>query len=173
MFNWYHYIPIVDYSVMLCLMQQWRCLLLSWSQWILVKRDPQQHLLILEQPFHILCGYPSRYGISYIIRFMLETRYLATVLMPCMHSFLCPAFVQLVWQEEHNRGNSWFPGKIRINSTENFRVRLVAQTGDGWRSDIAIDDVTFGECGPEVSGKTQGWYLLFTLDHSLLPVPLL
>ncbi|XP_065179576.1 MAM and LDL-receptor class A domain-containing protein 1-like [Sycon ciliatum] len=78
---------------------------------------------------------------------------------------------QEMWYEEHDRGNTWFPAKVAIASEVPFRVRLVARSGSGWRSDIAIDDVSFGICGPEVSGDCDFEYDTCAWKPEAEPVP--
>lgn len=85
---------------------------------------------------------------------------------------------QLLWQQEADRGKSWFPARVAINSSEPFRVRFVARRGTGWRSDIAVDDVRFGPCSNPISGEevkhshnaTSYVSLEFILQSLFLPV---
>ena len=59
----------------------------------------------------------------------------------------------LIWSQENDRGRSWFPAFIQINSSTVFQVKFVAIRGSNWQSDIALDDITFGKCTNVQLGK--------------------
>ena len=60
---------------------------------------------------------------------------------------------QLIWRQEGDRGDTWFPAFVNINSSVDFRLEFVAVRGPHFYSDKAIDDVTFGKCLPESKGE--------------------
>jgi len=46
------------------------------------------------------------------------------------------------------QGSKWKSGQVFVNSAAEFKVAFVAQRGDSWESDIALDEITFtpGQC---------------------------
>ncbi|CAL2062056.1 S8 family serine peptidase [Tenacibaculum sp. 190524A05c] len=48
-----------------------------------------------------------------------------------------------VWTQSGNQGNQWNSVSVNLNSYvgSTIKLRLVGTTGNGWRSDVAIDDI--------------------------------
>ena len=58
-----------------------------------------------------------------------------------------------IWKQEGDQGNIWHQASIPLNTyvNNNLRIRVVGITGNGNRSDIAIDDIYIGEAIPNTN----------------------
>ncbi|CAB3992768.1 MAM and LDL-receptor class A domain-containing 1-like [Paramuricea clavata] len=61
-----------------------------------------------------------------------------------------------VWEKIGNQGISWQNSRITISSNSPFKILFVATRGYSYRSDIALDDITFKNqsCVPSISTTT-------------------
>jgi len=53
-----------------------------------------------------------------------------------------------LFEVSREQGSKWKSGQVFVNSAAEFKVAFVAQRGDSWESDIALDEITFtpGQC---------------------------
>ena len=59
----------------------------------------------------------------------------------------------LLWRRSGNHGDQWQYANVGVGSNQNFSVVFEALRGDSFKSDIALDDVTFTpSC---VTGRTN------------------
>ncbi|XP_067851819.1 IgGFc-binding protein-like [Heptranchias perlo] len=57
----------------------------------------------------------------------------------------------LMWSETGNKGNKWIAGEVGLHLSGNSQILIEGIRGDDYRSDIAVDDISFhsGCCGDE------------------------
>ena len=58
--------------------------------------------------------------------------------------------MKLLWNITGAQGSVWNLGTINIGGHANFRIVFEAVAGDGFRGDIALDDISFTDCHPGI-----------------------
>ena len=58
-------------------------------------------------------------------------------------SIECSAYFsnRRIWRQQGNQGDEWHVGQATISTTKNWLLVITATVGNGYRGDIAVDDV--------------------------------
>ena len=54
---------------------------------------------------------------------------------------------QQIWTTTGDHGNKWFCTTVGVKETSDFSIVFEATRGNGYQSDIALDDIKFINCG--------------------------
>lgn len=73
--------------------------------------------------------------------------------------------IQLLMNVTGNQGNQWNRANVTVVSVTDYRVHLVATYGNGYRGDIAIDDISFKGCS--FSSRKDNTYCPKRKDHAV------